>query len=418
MNSSSKTAGPWSPLTSPTFRALWIATVVSNLGTWMQTVGSQWLVIDEPNAATWVALIQTAMTLPIALFAFPAGIFADSHDRRRMLIVMQIFQITVSTTLAVWVIHGGIPPIALVLLTFALGFGQSLTHTPYASSINELVPRHQLPMAAALGGVSTNIGRAIGPALAGFAIALYGTGLVFILNALSFVWFLIALLNWKRDATAPRAPKTTFREASAQTWQFVKSSRQMQNLMIRVSWFAIPAQAIWAMLPIFANKQLGADSGEYGVLLAMLGLGSVVAAATIPGFRRMLGSNRLIGWGFFAYAIVTVAMIPTTSFAFSILLMLAAGFGWIAVLSGLSGPVQLHLPENLRARGLASYLVVQFGCNAAGAFLWGQVTQHSSLSTSLAFAAALMLAGVGLTHWRPIHDDDLVDEPTANSTGF
>ena len=309
-------------------------------------------------------------------------------------------------------------PLALVLLTFALGLGTSLTHTPYASSINELVPRHQLPMAAALGGVSTNIGRAIGPALAGFAIALYGNGLVFVLNAVSYVWFLIALLNWKRMPQAHAIRKATFNEAISQTRDFIRQSRQMQNLMIRVSAFAIPSQAIWAMLPIFASKQLHADSGEYGVLLAMLGLGSVLAAAAIPGLRRALGTNKLIGWGFATYAVVTFAMIPTRNFAFSIMLMLAAGFGWIAVLSGLSGPVQLHLPEKLRARGLASYLVVQFGCNALGAFLWGQVTQHFNLTTSYVMAGVLMLAGVSLAWLRPIHDDDLVAEPQTHSTDF
>ena len=416
--SSNKPAGPWSPLQSPAFRALWIATVVSNLGTWMQTVGSQWILIDEPNAATWVSMVQAAMTLPIALFSFPAGIFADTHDRRRMLIAVQIFQICVSTFLAAWVVRGGIPPIALVILTFALGLGMSLTHTPYASGINELVPRHQLPMAAALGGVSTNIGRAIGPALAGFAIAVFSTGFVFMLNVLSYVWFLVALLRWKRAPQHVAPEKASFAIAISQTTHFIASSRQMQNLIIRVAFFAIPSQAIWAMLPIFASQQLQADSGQYGVLLAMLGLGSVIAAAAIPALRRGLGSNRLIGWGFVAYAVVTFAMIPTHDFAFSIMLMLAAGFGWIAVLSGLSGPVQLHLPEKLRARGLASYLVVQFGCNALGAFIWGQVTQHLGLSTTFMVAGSMMLMGVSLSWLKPIHDDDAETEPGITATNI
>ena len=418
MTKAAKTSGPWSPLASPTFRALWIATVVSNLGTWMQTVGSQWILIDQPNAATWVALVQTAMTLPMALFAFPAGIFADAHDRRTMLIRVQVVQIATASALAIWVLRGGIPPIALVLLTFALGIGQSLTHTPYASTINELVPRHQLPMAAALSGVSTNIGRALGPALAGFAIAAFGPGLVFVLNAVSFVWFLLALVRWKRPKPVVTESNTTLRSATAQTIGFIKSSIQMQNLMIRVSWFAIPAQAIWAMLPIFATEQLDANSGEYGVLLAMLGLGSVIAAATIPALRRLLGTNRLISAGFALYAAVTALLIFTYSFAAAIMLMLAAGFGWIAVLSGLSGPVQLHLPQDIRARGLASYLVVQFGCNAAGAFVWGQVTQHAGLTTALTLGSILMAGGIVLAWWKPIHDEDLVNENANSSNDF
>jgi predicted MFS family arabinose efflux permease len=116
----------------------------------------------------------------------------------------------------------------------------------------------------------------------------------------------------------------------------------------------------------------------------------------------------LIGWSFALYALILVLMIPTTSYEVAIMLMLGAGFGWIGVLSGLSGPVQFALTEGMRARGLASYLVVQFGCNALGAFIWGQVTQHSGLTTSYAVAAMLMTLGISLTLLRPIRDEELL----------
>src|SRR4051812_32267712 len=157
----------WLPLHNGVFRALWFAVLGSQIGTWMQTVGAQWLLVDEPNAATLVSLVQTAMMLPMLLFAVPAGVLADSLDRRRMLIVVQFFQAAAGAFMTALALAGQLTPALLLTLTFVLGCGGAMTIPTYQALIPELVPRTQLHAAAGLGAISMNVARAVGPAAAG-----------------------------------------------------------------------------------------------------------------------------------------------------------------------------------------------------------------------------------------------------------
>jgi MFS family permease len=192
---------PWAPLGLQAFRALWIAGLVSNIGTWMQTVGAQWVLIEVPDSTTLVALVQTASTLPILLLAMPAGVLADILDRRKLLIAVQLFQAAAAAGLAILTAAGQMTPSLLLLFTFALGAGQALAAPANQALLPELVPRHLLVEASALGSAETNIARSIGPALAGAIIARVGPAAVFALNAVSFLAVAVVLALWRRDAS-------------------------------------------------------------------------------------------------------------------------------------------------------------------------------------------------------------------------
>src|SRR3954451_8364858 len=193
-------SGPWAPLAVPVYRSLWIAVLVSNIGTWMQTVGAQWLLVDAPNASTLVSLVQTASTLPVVLLALPGGVLADSFDRRRLLICVQAFQVAVGAVLTVLTAAGQMRPALLLTLTFALGAGAAVTAPAYQALIPELVPRSQIASAAALGSISVNLARAVGPAIAGLLISHVGVAAVFGLNAATCAVFGVVLLAWRRPA--------------------------------------------------------------------------------------------------------------------------------------------------------------------------------------------------------------------------
>ncbi|HEX2220899.1 MAG TPA: MFS transporter, partial [Candidatus Limnocylindria bacterium] len=177
----------WAPLRIPTFRSLWLAQVGSLIGTWMQTVGAQWLLVEEPGAEALVAMVQVASMLPALVLALPSGALADILDRRRMLIGTQLFQACVATALTVLTLAGRMSPALLLTFTFLLGCGIALTLPAYQAFIQEIVPPSQGRSAAALGGVAVNGARAIGPAIAGLLIAQVGAGAVFALNAVSYV---------------------------------------------------------------------------------------------------------------------------------------------------------------------------------------------------------------------------------------
>jgi len=193
----------WAPLHRTVFRNLWIAVLASNVGTWMQTVGAQWLVVGEPHAATWVSSVQAATTIPVLLLALPSGALADRFDRRRLLLAVQLGLFAVGCVLTVLTAMDLMPPPLLLLFTFLLGVGQALTLPSWQAVIPEVVPRDELPSASALGAVNTNLARSAGPAVAGLLVAQTGSAAVFAINAFSFGLFALVLFAWRRKPQVP-----------------------------------------------------------------------------------------------------------------------------------------------------------------------------------------------------------------------
>ena len=198
-------ASPWAPLGSAVFRALWIAVLLSNIGTWMQTVGAQWLLVSGPHASVLVALVQTASSLPVLLFALPSGVLAEFLDKRRLLLATQLFQTVVGAVLTLLTAFGSVSPTLLLVLTFLLGAGAAVQLPAYQALIPELVPRAQLTGAAALGSISVNLARAVGPAIAGLVISWIGVAAVFAINAATFLAFAAVLLWWRPEPKIGRA---------------------------------------------------------------------------------------------------------------------------------------------------------------------------------------------------------------------
>ena len=393
---------------------LFIAMVVSNIGNWMQMVGAQWLLIDEPDATTLIALIQTAMTLPLALFALPAGILADVVDRRRMLVVVQAVQLVLALLLTVLVFLGSIHPWVLLGLLAAFATTSAFALIPFQSSIIELVPRDQVPMAAAMTGLSANIARAIGPALAGVLVARFGTPLVFALNTVGVAVYLGSIIMWRREKESRPADRETFAKALATGMRFVRHSPHIRRLLLRVVLFTVPAQAIWALLPLVAKRQLQLDVGEYGLLLAAIGVGAVGAASMLPRLRRSLGTNHVIAATMLAYAVSLAGLTLARSLAEALPLLAIAGFGWIGTLSTIGGSLQLYLPGWVRSRGGAINTLVLFGGQAAGAAIWGSLATHMSLQATYWIAAAIIAASSTLAWLRPLGDIEDLDRSHAN----
>ena len=397
---------PWSPLRDRVFRGLWIAVLASNAGTWMQTVGAQWLVVREPNAATWVSAVQALTTLPVLLLALPAGTLADTFDRRRLLLGVQICLFMVGAGLAALTALDRMSPALLLVFTFALGVGQALTLPTWQAVIPEIVPRDELPAASALGAVNTNLARSAGPAVAGLLVAQVGPAAVFGLNALSFAVFAVALLRWRRPPVTGGRHAERFGPALRAGERFVRYSKVVRRILLRVILFVLPGSVVWGLLPLVAERELGLGTSGYGALLAALGVGAVVGALLMPRIREWLTPNQLIvlaGLGYGA-ALVVVALVPSPAVVAASLVV--AGLAWMTLVSRMNAAMQLVLPNWVRARGFAVYQVVFAGCQALGALAWGQVTQLSGLRTAYLVAAGLMLAGTVSVRWLGLHEQD------------
>jgi MFS family permease len=407
------TASPWAPLRQTVFRNLWIAVLASNVGTWMQTVGAQWLVVREPHAATWVSSVQAATTLPVLLLALPSGALADRFDRRRLLLAVQLGLFAVGSVLTVLTALDLMPPSLLLVFTFLLGVGQALTLPSWQAVIPEVVPRDELPAASALGAVNTNLARSAGPAVAGLIVAQVGSAAVFGINALSFGAFALALFFWRRKPQRPASHPEQLGSALRAGGRYVRYSPVVRRLLGRVVLFVLPGSVIWGLLPLVAHQELGMGASGYGILLAALGVGAIAGALLMPRIRDLLSPSRLIVLAGVVYglALVVIGLVPNSYAIVGVLI--AAGLAWMTLVSRMNATLQLFLPNWVRARGFGIYQVVFAGGQAVGALVWGQVASFSGLETAYLAAAVVMFAGTVTVAWWPVYEQDGADRSPA-----
>ena len=392
----------WAPLRIKVFRVLWLAVLGSQVGTWMQTVGAQWLLVDEPNASVLVSLVQTAGTLPVVLLALPAGVLADALDRRRLLIWTQLFQLTVGVVLTGLTLGGQMSPALLLTLTFALGCGMAMTNPAYQALIPELVSRPLLPSASALGSISVNLARAVGPAVAGVLVARIGVAAVFALNAVTFLAFAIVLLLWRREPTDEGTAPEPFVAALRAGGRYVRYSPALRRFLLRSALFIVPGVGLWALLPLLASRQLGMGAGGYGLLLAALGIGAVLGALVMPRLRAALSNNQLLVGASLTYAAVLAVLALVRVPAVAALALIPAGAAWMTVLANLNAEIQLFLPRWVRVRGLGTYQSVVFGGQAVGAFVWGVVAGRIGLVATFLVTAVVTAAGAATVRFWPL----------------
>ncbi|MFE7412992.1 MFS transporter [Streptomyces laurentii] len=396
----------WAPFAVRVFRALWIAQLASNVGSWMQTVGAQWLLVGE--SATLVTLVQTASSLPVMLLALPSGVLADRFDRRGVLLAAQFAMLGVSTALAVLAFADTLTPGLLLGLTFLMGCGTALMGPAWQAIQPELVDRAQLGQAAALGAVNMNLARAAGPALGGVVVAAAGVGWVFAFNAVSYLGIAAVLLVWKRPL-APAAGGERLREALRTGRRYVRNAPGVRRVLLRTVLFVPGGAALWALLPLVASRSLGLGPGGYGLLLGAVGVGAVGGAFVLPAVRRLLGPNGTLAAGALVYAGVLAVLAAAPAPWLAVVVLLPAGLVWIGVLSTLNATLQTRLPGWVRARGLAVYLLVFQGGQALAAPVWGALAAGPGPAVSLLTAAGLLVAGAVSVRWWPLYDADAID---------
>jgi MFS family permease len=409
------TASTWAPLRNGVFRALWIAVLASNIGVWMQTVGAQWLLVNQPNATLLVALVQTADTLPDLLFSPVGGVLADIFDRRRLLIVVQGCLTVAGLALTGLTLTGQMPPALLLLLTFILGAGSAFTVPAYQALIPDLVPRSQLTSASALSSISINLARATGPAIAGLLIAWTGVWAVFALDTATLLFFGLVVALWRpsEEALAPPAFPESFGSALRAGGRYVRYAPVVRRMLLRAALFLVPATVLWALLPLVAADRLGQGAAGYGLLLGALGAGAIAGAIVLPRVRAKLSENALLAAASVVYAVALVALVLLRNSAVIMVVLLAAGIAWVVVLSTMNTILQQFLPAWVRARGLSIYQVVVYGSQAFGAVLWGLVAGPLGLVPTFIIAAACLLAGAATIRIWPLRDTQGMDRSTA-----
>jgi MFS family permease len=388
----------FAPLRQTTFAVLWVATVLGNTGSFMRDVASAWLVTDLSSAPAAVAMIQAASTIPVFVLAIPAGVLSDVFDRRKLLIIMQLVLASVSATLMLLSYTGALTVGLLVALTFVGGVGAALASPTWQSIVPELVPRHDLKNAVALNSLGFNIARSVGPAAGGLLLAALGAAVAYSADVVSDLVVVAALAWWRRVPSADDELSEHFLGAFRAGLRFVRSSRELHVVLMHSAIFFAFLSALWALLPIVARQVLGGNAGFYGILLGAIGAGAILGALVLPQLRRRFDADGLL----LAAAIIAAIIMAVLAIApprwLAVVILLGLGGAWIVALTTLNGAAQAILPNWVRGRGLAVYLMIVNGAMAGGSLGWGIAAGALSVPATLLVSACGLFVVAFILH--------------------
>lgn len=399
--------GALGPLHEPLFRSLWIASVVSYTGTWMQNVGAAWLMTSLTMSPLMVGLVQAAGSIAVFLVVLPAGAIADMVDRRKLLLFTQTWMVLAAVALGALTLAGKTTPMLLLLLTLLMGFGAVLNDPAWQAITPETVSQQNFAAGVALNSAGYNVARAIGPAFGGLVIAAAGSGIAFLLNAVSFFGVIYFLFRWR--GTAGRAPFQTrhMMPAMFEGFRHMRGSQPVKAVLVRTAVFSVGASALPALLPLLAHPF---GSQGYGLLLGFFGTGALAGATLMPSLRHKVSSDSLVSVSTAVFAFTTFAAPQWCTFPLLSMTMFIAGIAWIQILASLNVSAQTMCPGHMRARAISMYLLVLQGGLAGGATLWGAIAEHVGTPRSLSFAALGLLIGLPAGAWFKLHPGNL--QPT------
>jgi len=388
-NASAASLSPWRPLRLGLFRNLLIADLVSDIGTFMQSVGAAWLMTSLSSDLMHVALIQTASALPFFLLALPAGSLGDIVDRRKLILWTELWMLGVAVVLAATTLAHLITPWLLLFLTFALAVGDAVEAPTWRAIFPELVPKEDLSPALALNGIEFNLARAVGPALAGFLIAAVGVGIAFALNALSFLGVIFVIARWKRHPSKSKLPSESLAGATSAALRFVRYSPGVRVLLLRAAFVIFFSSSFWALLPAVSKNVSGSSLG-YGLLLGFFGIGAVLGAFVLQRTRKSYSVEAVVSAATALFAAVLLATSALHHLWILCAVLCFGGAAWTVFMSVFNTVVQHLAPDWVRARVLSVYLFVFQGSVAIGSAFWGFAAGRTNPRT------ALLVSGIGI----------------------
>lgn len=393
----------FAPLRHATFRSLWLATLASNIGLWIQSAAAGWMMTGLDPRPMMVSLVQVASILPVFLLALPAGALADIIDRRLFLIGAQAWVLACGVLLTGLTALDLVGPWGLIAFTFLIGTGSAMTWPAFSATTPELVPREDLVGAIALGGISFNLARAVGPAIGGVAVGLSGPALAFALNAATFLVLILALVAWRRDPgiAGRTAPREHLLSAMRAGLRFVAATPAMHAAIIRACTFFFFAAGVWALFPLLVRDRLGLGPEAFGLLLGAVGSGAVAAGFLLPALRARMDRSAMVFYASLLAAAAIGLLAVSRHWAPAVLALLAYGGAWITAGSTMSAAAQLAAPAWVRARAIAIHQLSFFGFMAVGSALAGWAGGAFGVAPALgALALGGAAAAFAVRRWR------------------
>lgn len=387
---------PLAPFRNETFRVIWAASLISNFGGLIQSVGAAWMMASISSSANMVALVQASTSLPIMLFSVAAGALADNFDRRKLMLTAQAFMLVVSIMLTVFAWQGLITPWLLLTFTFLIGCGTALNNPAWQASVGDMVPREDLPAAVSLNSMGFNLTRSVGPAIGGAIVAAAGAAAAFAVNACSYFALLFALFRWK-PAVSPRTlPREDFGRAVSAGLRYVSMSPNIGKVLLRGFAFGLATSSILSLLPLIARDLVKGGPLTFGILLGCFGLGAIAGALMNARLRERFASETIARMAFAGFAISASVCAVSGSALLTGAVMLLSGASWVLALSLFNTTVQLSTPRWVVARALSLYQTTTFGGIAAGSWIWGSTADTHGAEAALLASAVAMIAGAAI----------------------
>ncbi|MET4022064.1 MFS transporter [Bradyrhizobium sp. S3.2.12] len=391
--------GITAPLRYPTFRRIWLASLLSNLGILIQGVGAAWAMTEMTSSADKVALVQTALLLPVMFIAVPAGAIADMYNRRIVMLVALSIALCGATALTALDWSGLTTPDLLLVLCFVLGSGMALMGPAWQSSVSEQVPPRTLPAAIALNGISYNIARSFGPAVGGIVVATAGSVAAFTTNVFLYLPLMVALFLWKRVAEPSRLPRERLSRAIVSGVRYIANSPSIKIVVTRSMVTGIVGSAIQALMPLVARDLLYGGAQTYGIMLGAFGLGAVVGALNLGKVRSQMSGEAAVRACTLSMSGAIAAVALSHNPILTAAALVLAGAVWTIVYTLFNIGVQLSAPRWVAGRSLAAWQAAFSGGIAIGSWGWGRLTDAVGVDITLLVSAGLMLLLPLLGRW-------------------
>jgi MFS family permease len=396
-------SGIFAPLKHATFRNMWLSNTVTNAGSLIQSVAAAW-VMSEIATADFVALVQTATFLPMALFALPAGAIADIYDRRKVQIVFYLLSLLAAVLMTLAAVSGLITPWVLLGLCFLVGTGGALAAPARGASVSEQVPPTLIAQAVGLNNISYNLARSVGPALGGVVVATFGAMAAFAINAVSHLPMLLSLQRWKREAEVSRLPPEGFLRSISSGVRYIANMQPVRRTILRAFVVCFVTAALQSLLPLIARDLLQADARVFGLLLGAFGIGAVLGIFVIQPMRDALGNEKtMLLCSLFVAACFSILAV-SKSIWLDLVVLLIAGLTSMIITTLISITVQLFVPRWVMGRAIAtSTAAICFGI-AFGAWFWGAIAKEHGVVVAYQLASGAMLATLLVGRFLPIAD--------------
>jgi MFS family permease len=384
-------SGTFAPLSVPLYRRIWTASLLSNFGQLILGVGAAWEMTRMATSPGMVALVQTAMMLPLMLVALPAGALADMFDRRKIAMAGLLLASFFASVLALLSYLGLTTPWILLAFCTLIGSGVALYGPAWQASIGEQVEPALVPKAIALGSISYNLARSFGPALGGLIVLAAGAETAFAINALCYVPLLLVFLFWRRIPVPSRLPPERIDRAIVSGIRYVVHAKHIRTVVVRAFLFGAAGATATALAPLIAKTMLSGDAGIYGIILGASGVGAVFGALMVGRFGEIFGPER----GAIILSVSTGVALIVTGFSHDLLLtcicMFVAGVANMMTISLFNISVQMTAPRWVTARALSLFLSALAGGIAFGAWIWGSIASGWSVEIAIIASGILML---------------------------